>query len=470
LEGPSSGVTVYAAAAAAQAPEQGDLFGRLDEAATYHDAGRPGYFALLIAERGGRKRQESYRLTDMPAVLAAVDHRRDTWLSQGEFWLPNRRTVNLARIGLLFADLDTYRSPAMAGRTPEQQTDALLYHCEAEGLPLPSIVVFSGRGLQAKWLLDAPLPARALPRWNACQDRLIERLAAFGADRAARDASRVLRLVDTTHTGTMQRVRVTHVQRAPGTTEPVRYAFDYLAEVLLPIARWQIQQARKTREARRQPQLELLEGGKIAGGLRKLSGRQLAWDRLADLRTLAALRGGVQEGQRMMQLHWQLNFLALAGAVTPANLWHEAVELARQLDARWHWHKAELGTLYRKAQAYAAGEPVVFNGREYPALYTPRNDTLIRIFGITDAEQKHLKTIIDDDEARGRDAARKQQQRRAAGRKTQAEHLAARKAAAAERRQQAQALAAQGIPQVEIARRLGVTDRAVRAWLRDDRK
>jgi hypothetical protein len=370
----------------------------------------------------------------------------------------------------LFADLDTYRSPAMAGRTPEQQTDALLYHCEAEGLPLPSIVVFSGRGLQAKWLLDAPLPARALPRWNACQDRLIERLAAFGADRAARDASRVLRLVDTTHTGTMQRVRVTHVQRAPGTTEPVRYAFDYLAEVLLPIARWQIQQARKTREARRQPQLELLEGGKIAGGLRKLSGRQLAWDRLADLRTLAALRGGVQEGQRMMQLHWQLNFLALAGAVTPANLWHEAVELARQLDARWHWHKAELGTLYRKAQAYAAGEPVVFNGREYPALYTPRNDTLIRIFGITDAEQKHLKTIIDDDEARGRDAARKQQQRRAAGRKTQAEHLAARKAAAAERRQQAQALAAQGIPQVEIARRLGVTDRAVRAWLRDDRK
>ena len=86
------------------------LFEPADEAGTYHDTARTGFFSLLVAV-GKDKRQDSYRLTDMPTILGMVDQTRDTWLTQAEFMRPNRRVVNLARVGLLFADLDTYRQP-----------------------------------------------------------------------------------------------------------------------------------------------------------------------------------------------------------------------------------------------------------------------------------------------------------------------------------------------------------------------
>lgn len=387
--------------------------GALAEAQRYHDAARHGFFSLLVATVDG-KRQESYRLSQMPTVLDLVDTRRDTWLSQAEFIRPNRRIVNLARIGLLFADLDTYRTEWARGKTPEQQADAVLFHCESEGLPRPSILVFSGRGLQAKWLLEGTLPRQALPRWNACQRHLIDRLAPLGADPAAKDASRVLRLVSTVNTKSNEVCRVVHVEQGADGL-PVRYSFEYLSEVLLPTARWDIETEREAREERRADhQLKVLPGGK-KDGLRRLSGRQLAWDRLEDLRTLAGLRGGVAEGERMQHLFWRLNFLLLSGATHSSQMFHEAAALARELDPRWSYGSAELGTLYHKAKAYEAGERVEYGGKQFVPLYTPKNDTLISLFRITGDEMRKLRTIISSDMARERHRKRDEARRRAAG-------------------------------------------------------
>ena len=144
------------------------LFEPADEAGTYHDTARTGFFSLLVAV-GKDKRQDSYRLTDMPTILGMVDQTRDTWLTQAEFMRPNRRVVNLARVGLLFADLDTYRQPWATGRTPEQLAATVLYHCAQEGIPTPSLLVYSGRGIQAKWLLDGTLPRQSF-EFYAIQD------------------------------------------------------------------------------------------------------------------------------------------------------------------------------------------------------------------------------------------------------------------------------------------------------------
>lgn len=286
----------------------------LFEAGQYHDVNRHGFFSLLIDASHG-KRQDSYRLSLMPSVISMLNPRQDTWLSQAEFIRPNRRVVNLARIGLLFADLDTYREAWAVGRTPEQLADTILFRCNDEGIPSPSILVFSGRGVQAKWLLDGTLPRQALPRWNLCQRYLIDRLAGLGADPRAKDASRVLRLVNTVNSKSGEICRVIHVE--PGSDgEPIRYNFEYLAEVLLPVARYDIEAARTARQARADShQFKLIHGSGPSSNLRKLSGRQLAWDRLEDLRTLAELRGGVGEGERMQHLFWRLNFLLLSGVV-----------------------------------------------------------------------------------------------------------------------------------------------------------
>lgn len=173
------------------AVEQLSLFDRAEEARAYHDPARAGFFSILV-DVNGDKRQSSHRLIEMPTVLELIDKSRDTWLTQAEFIRPNRRVVNLARLGLLFADLDTYRTPWAKGRTPEQLAASVLYHCAQEGIPTPSMLIFSGRGIQAKWLLDGTIPRQALPRWNACQKYLIDRLRPVGADVAAKDASRVL--------------------------------------------------------------------------------------------------------------------------------------------------------------------------------------------------------------------------------------------------------------------------------------
>ena len=347
------------------------LFSPADEAGCYHDTARQGFFSLLMATgEGSGKKQDSYRLSQMPVVLSMLDHSRDTWLSQAEFIKPNRRVVNLARIGLLFADLDTYREPWAQGRSPEQLAAAVMFRCYDEGVPPPSILVFSGRGVQAKWLLDGTLPRQALPRWNACQRYLIDRLAGLGADPAAKDASRVLRLVNTVNSKSGEVCRVIHVEQGPD-GEPIRYNFEYLAEALLPVARWDIEADRKARADRRQ--FKLLPGGQT-GNLRTLNGRQLAWDRLEDLRTLA-----------------------------------------RELDPRWNYRSAELMTLYAKAKAHEAGEKVEFGGKQFAPLYTPKNDTLISLFHITDDEQRKLRTLISRDMAAERHRKRDEARRRAAG-------------------------------------------------------
>lgn len=436
------------------------LFDPFEEAANYHYCARTGHFAILYAD-GDSKRQRSYKLTDMAKVLGMVDTSRDTWLSQAEFFKPNRRVVNLARIGLLFADLDTYYQPWAKGRTPEQLAQSVLWHCHQEGIPTPSILVFSGRGIQAKWLMDGALPRGALPRWNACQRHLVDRLAHIGADPAAKDASRVLRLVNTVNSKSGEVCRVVHVENGLD-GQPIRYSFEYLAEILLPVARWDIEKQRKERIERKQ--LKLVSGGR-SSNLRGFSGGQLAWHRMEDLRFLGELRGGVKEGDRMLHLFWRLNFLLQSGATNSVQMYHEAAALAREIDPSWSYGSKELMTLYSKARQHQNGVKIEFGGKKYSPLYTPRNDTLINLFQITDNEQRALRTLISKDMAKERDRERDTARRRAAGAVDRETYVESTKAKSTAKQAQALALKAQGLSVRAIAAQMGISKSAVSRYI-----
>jgi hypothetical protein len=440
------------------------LLARLDEAALYHRAEDRGFFTLLWAEPdtapGHRppalKIQRAYRLDVLPQIIAALDPERDTWISQAEFHRPNRRIVHLLRLGLCFVDLDTYKTPHGENR-PETLLGRFLGHCGDEDVPLPSLVIYSGRGLQAKWLLERPLPRAALPRWNAVQKELVARLEPFGADPGARDASRVLRLVDTVNTRSGERVRVLWVQRH---AEDVRrYPFEWLAETLLPVSREALQLKRTQRPHSTEPHtpLKVIPGGKT-GNLRVFSGRQLAWDRLEDLRKLAQRRGwtehGIPHGYRSKYVHWCLNFLLLSGAVPANQLYLEAQALVREVCPDFDKDvRSVLSTLYRKAKAYEAGERIEFNGRTYPPLYTPRNRTLLALFDVQDDEMKALKTIITPEEA----AERHRERNREASR-----DRAGYREVAKLRRAFARDLRAKGLPWAEVGKVLGISAHTAR--------
>ena len=61
---------------------------------------------------------------------------------------------------------------------------------------------------------------------------------------------------------------------------------------------------------------------------------------------------------------------------------------------------------------FAQVEP---GGKQFAPLYTPKNDTLISLFHITDDEQRKLRTLISRDMAAERHRKRDEARRRAAG-------------------------------------------------------
>lgn len=449
-----------------QEKNQLSLFGMSEEVQLYHDSQRHGFFSILQNVKS-TKRQRSYKLAEMPQVLSLFDPSRDSWMSQAEFFKPNRRVVNLWRVGLLFVDLDTYNVPHLRERSTDYLVGMVLHHCDDLGIPPPSITVFSGRGLQVKWLLENPLPRAALPRWNACQRVLVERLKDLGSDPQAKDASRVLRLVQTVNSKNGKVCHVAHMTEKAG--KPIAYDFEYLCEMLLPFTRDQIAQMRLERASARAKRpanrnLKILAGGQ-AGLLRRFSGRQLAWHRLEDLRTLAELRGGYKTGERMLHLFWQLNFLLLSGATNQNQMWHEAAAIARGIDNQWGYRTDELSTLFQKAKQYEAGERIEFNGKLYPALYTPKNDTLINQFEITDDEQRNLRTIISRDIAKERDAERKRAVRAATGAVTKDEYNSTRAVEMQQRKKQALELRGRGMSYRSIAHELKVSLASVHKYL-----
>ena len=190
--------------------------------------------------------------------------------------------------------------------------------------------------------------------------------------------------------------------------------------------------------------------GSKTGNLRAFSGRQLAWDRLEDLRTLAKLRGwmehGIPHGYRSKYVHWCLNFLLLSGAVHSSQLFQEAQALVREVCPDFTKEvRSVLSTLYRKAQAYEAGEKIEFGGKDYPPLYTPKNSTLRDLFDIQDTETPHLKTIIT-----AQDAAERHRERN-----RKAMDRAAYLETAEQRRAQARLLRARGLSWAEVGREMG---------------
>lgn len=435
----------------AETPYQIPLFSPADEAGFYHRSDSGGYFSLLTSFEGGRKVQHSYPTLQMPVVLGMIDANRDTWISQAEFWSSLRRVVNVKSIGLAFLDIDFYREDVEwgRGRTPERAAEDFAGLCDDFGIPRPSLIIYSGRGLQVKWFFETALPRMALPRWNIVEKVLVERFALCGADPQARDSARVLRLVQTVNTKSKQVCRPIWVNTDEN-GQPVRYDFEYFAECVLPIPRSMARQhVEKARQAAKTPRNDISRGLNI---------ETLNWNRVEDLRTIVRLRSGMPEGMRMQMLFYTVNFLALSHQITPATFYFEAAAIAREIDPMWTIRSAELQTVYSKMKDYLAGKTVEFNGRTYPALYTPTNDTLINVFGITSEEQKQLKTIIDDTEQ----YRRKVEGRRAGGMMSRFDY----EDRAEQRRVQARLLSVKGYTSKQIAAELGISRTTVSKYLK----
>lgn len=122
-----------------------------------------------------------------------------------------RRTPGLSRLNAAYIDLDIYKAETLT--TVEQTIDAVMAMTEQGDIPVPSIIVRSGRGVWLLWLLIdpstglPPVAGSASVRLHQEIERGMQpRFAPFGADPAAKDAARVMRVPGSVHGGTGQRV------------------------------------------------------------------------------------------------------------------------------------------------------------------------------------------------------------------------------------------------------------------------
>jgi hypothetical protein len=467
------------------------LVDQLDEPLLYHDPSRGGYTSFFSLV--GPRHQHTVHLRDFEEGLARMRGLgTDVYVAQNEFFRPDRKVVHCARLTSLYIDLDVYKEPRLRGWSLDRLTGLVELTCEDKAVPPPTVVVFSGQGLQLKWVLERPVPRDALPRWQAVQRELFRRFEHIGADKNALDASRVLRLVGTRSSRTGELVRVVCGARtctmggalAGGS---VVYNFDVLAHELLAIDRFELEAAADAIAARRADDLADLQRSAqrrkaeaerlvvIPGGLdpRRHSGTplvpsKLAWDRLGDLETLACERGwnaGVPDGSRDTFMFLAACFLA--DACVTRRLHDEVRALAKQYVPGWTSERLArcISAVVARAEMSARGEKVRFpdvaNGPLVDARYHYSNAKLIETLEITCDEQKKLKTIIGADERRFRDRERKAAERRMNNAMLRPDYCARSQ----ERAERARALHEQGAKPGAIAEALGISRTQVRKYL-----
>ena len=305
---------------------------------------------VVLWERAGANHWHKLHPGDahIPALLAAQDGQPDRYISANQFhgW----RLVRLLKsLRACYVDVDNCTDLPLV---LEALRDAQL--------PPPSAVVWSGRGLHLYWFVK-PVPAQALPVWQRVQDTLIKALLAVGADPAAKDCTRVLRLVGSINSKTGTEVRGLVL-------DPEPYEFRHLCDEVLG-----------QRQPRQVAVVRDLAAARAERGERIRTGS--IYDRwhlvYRDLLAIAEYHflGGVPHGHRDKWLF--LSAVALSWFANPATL---RGELERQAQA-WtglgvlEVRKAIKGPLER-AELAAAGKLFEYDGALQDPRYKFRRETL----------------------------------------------------------------------------------------------
>lgn len=437
---------------------------------------RWGFWTLnRVPPGGGRMTQEIRRLDQMEWILRHLANDRDTYMSQGFFARPCRRAVHLLACTHAQVDLDVYNMPQLRGLTADQLGGLVRIFCRDEGIEPPSAVVFSGRGLYLKWYWTSPIPRAAAGRAVAVNRALVARFAEFGADPAAVDMSRILRVIGTVNSKSGETVRLLHQEIRDGA--PVTYDFELFADEVLPHTMEAIRGFRDAAKAR-QAEVRILQHEKARrraaqtqGNRRVFSREDWHWGVLEDIRTLAEIRfggrvrysddqapaagGGKRPGA---DLFAHLGACQLAMVMPDHVLWREIQAWGRIILPTDYAGSEEFArhssTLLDRARKAAAGETVEQGGRKLSPVWTYSKERLIELLQVDPAEMPRMTRLIDKGEKQRRDTVATREKRRADGVLERAAYIEQQAEQGAARAARAKTLRAGGLSWDEVARRM----------------
>ena len=360
---------------------------------------------------------------------------KDMFISPNSFYIPRRSSDNIRHYRALFIDLDL----DIHSKTEAAYEVYLL--ADSGRVPVPTMIVDSGRGLHCYWRIDHA-PKAAAYTWQELQDYLYRQLKHLGADIKATDSSRLLRLPDTINSRNNALCKIMIVNDN-------RYSMYDLREKYLHYKK------------KDKPEPGKRSSGKSRGKVSRLfNSYTLHMARADDMETICRLRDYEVEGYRNSILHcyayWKGIYIR-----DPEQLTEKTQDLNYKFrvplkDPEIKAIVKSTGRAIEKFIDYEQGMRSGEDKRVSKAMkerggYWYTNDRLIEMLNITEDEQRQLKTIISTKEKRRRDSLKKYQARRNEAGLTQREQQKQ------DRIKAVKELAEQGLNQTEAAKEIGIT-------------
>ncbi len=374
-----------------------------------HPPGSRGKVTLMQLDGKEGTFSRTHATRNLPNIVGA-------WLDVSGYVALNRyfgpRARNpLAALNALYVDLDFHTIPEWRDVAPEVVAQAFLASVNAKGIPEPSFVNDTGRGLAAIWLIEE-IPADALPRWRSAMSVLPGLVKPFGADRACTDAARVFRLP-----GTINRKCGREVRVIGGTLQ--RLPYDDLAD------RIYIAAGRPTRKQltakRNAASSEKASTPNKSATLRGLPAALRFAQIRSDLERLSEHWGGVvPEGLRNTWLHLYVTCLTQEHNVADLEDTLRTVAAMATPGLKETEVAAVIKSALKRAEAAYASNPNVDGRLNYSGA------TIAELLGVTDlqARQLQLRQVYSVEERNRRNKDRLTSRRRQQGVQPREEYLA----------------------------------------------
>lgn len=356
-------------------------------------------------------KEDNWQPYELENVLAGVEGQTNTYMSQNRFRGKDRAIAQILELCGLYSDVDYYNVPELRGLSAEAVLEKVLERLREVGIPEPSMVLFSGRGLYLIWW-HAPVAGK-LAEWNACQDRIYRVLKPLGADPASREAARVLRIAGTTNSKTGA------IVRSLGDSAEKVYRFEDLAEALVK----NVPEDGKESEDS-SADLYSIAVQRASRGLRThpqgWSETSLWEGRLTDLQHLRRMRYGEGPMKDYRDRWLFIATTAISWLVVPEVLDREALALATEAGG-WDERRtrSDLSQVLKRARRAASGETIEFAGREWDPRHHFKHETIIDWLEITPEEEREMVVTISPEEDNRRkllrDKAYQETRRRAKG-------------------------------------------------------
>lgn len=414
------------------------------------DDSTDGYIHLIQIQEGKVIKIYNTRYAGLKTIVEETGGEEDVYIASSTFYKPKRSTSNIRQFRALYIDIDVERY----GKYGKSETVYMVHELVNENkIPTPSMIVDSGRGWHLYWRIKNA-PYGAIYTWQEIEDYLYNQLKDLGADIQATEGARVLRLPDTINSRINKECKVLIIN------DDIEYSMYDLREEYLNYKHKKSYQL----EIHQTKEINKKKSGTIS---RLFNSYTLHLARANDIETLCSLRKYDVKGYRNFILHC---YAYWKGIYTRdiEELEKEVIEFNNAF--RNPLKESEVNAILRcipKAiskfidyeQGVRSGQiKRVTKGMKDKGGYWYKNKTLIERLDITLDEQKHMKSIIGQEEKYRRNNNKRNDNRR------NEEGLTSREQEKENKTKEIQRLVKKGATNKTIAKKLNISIRQVQRY------